>query len=94
MLQLFKFVFFRFFVPVFALGENFTLLFIARALQGIGSACSSVSGELFFVWFPALFTNPWAFNVWPADLCVFWFSRSLSYYCRRCTNDASLILYY
>jgi len=31
--------------PVFALGENFTVLFVARALQGIGSACSSVSGE-------------------------------------------------
>jgi DHA1 family solute carrier family 18 vesicular amine transporter 1/2 len=29
---------------IFALGEDYTVLFIARAVQGIGSACSSVSG--------------------------------------------------
>jgi len=38
------------FIAVFALGENFTVLFIARALQGIGSACSSVSGELIIIY--------------------------------------------
>lgn len=29
---------------VFAFGRTYTVLFIARALQGIGSSCSSVSG--------------------------------------------------
>ncbi|CAH8535654.1 unnamed protein product [Schistosoma curassoni] len=29
---------------VFAFGESYTVLFFARALQGVGSACSSVSG--------------------------------------------------
>jgi DHA1 family solute carrier family 18 vesicular amine transporter 1/2 len=28
----------------FAFGRNYFLLFIARAVQGIGSACSSVAG--------------------------------------------------
>ena len=30
--------------PVFALGQTYPVLFTARALQGVGSACSSVSG--------------------------------------------------
>ena len=30
---------------VFAFGESYPVLFTARALQGLGSACSSVSGE-------------------------------------------------
>lgn len=29
---------------VFAFGRSYSVLFIARALQGIGSSCSSVSG--------------------------------------------------
>ncbi|KAK4018073.1 synaptic vesicular amine transporter [Daphnia magna] len=29
---------------IFAFGRNYTVLFIARALQGVGSSCSSVSG--------------------------------------------------
>jgi len=29
---------------IFAFGRNYTVLFVARALQGIGSSCSSVSG--------------------------------------------------
>ncbi|XP_069140414.1 synaptic vesicular amine transporter-like [Argopecten irradians] len=29
---------------IFAFGESFTILFIARAVQGIGSSCSSVAG--------------------------------------------------
>lgn len=29
---------------VFAFGRSYWVLFIARALQGIGSSCSSVSG--------------------------------------------------
>ena len=29
---------------IFAFGRNYAVLFIARALQGIGSSCSSVSG--------------------------------------------------
>ncbi|XP_052101406.1 synaptic vesicular amine transporter-like [Mytilus californianus] len=29
---------------IFAFGENYTILFIARAVQGIGSSCSSVAG--------------------------------------------------
>ena len=29
----------------FAFSKSFALLFIARAIQGIGSACSSVSGK-------------------------------------------------
>ncbi|VDQ05558.1 unnamed protein product, partial [Trichobilharzia regenti] len=29
---------------VFAFGESYAVLFVARALQGVGSACSSVSG--------------------------------------------------
>ncbi|XP_023171178.2 synaptic vesicular amine transporter isoform X5 [Drosophila hydei] len=33
-----------FFFPVFAFGRSYLVLFIARALQGIGSSCSSVSG--------------------------------------------------
>ncbi|ERL94375.1 hypothetical protein D910_11655, partial [Dendroctonus ponderosae] len=32
------------FFPVFAFGRSYSVLFIARALQGIGSSCSSVSG--------------------------------------------------
>ena len=32
------------FVLAFAFSKSFALLFIARAIQGIGSACSSVSG--------------------------------------------------
>lgn len=31
-------------LPVFAFGRSYSVLFIARALQGIGSSCSSVSG--------------------------------------------------
>ena len=42
---------FRFFL-VFAFGENIAVLFIARAIQGIGSSCTIVSGELI----TALFT--------------------------------------
>jgi len=30
---------------VFASSKSYSLLFMARAIQGIGSACSSVSGE-------------------------------------------------
>lgn len=33
-------------VLAFAFSKSFGLLFIARAIQGIGSACSSVSGEI------------------------------------------------
>lgn len=33
-----------FFFTVFAFGRSYSVLFIARALQGIGSSCSSVSG--------------------------------------------------
>lgn len=33
-----------FLVAVFAFGGSYTVLFMARSLQGIGSACSSVSG--------------------------------------------------
>jgi MFS family permease len=29
----------------FAFSKSFGLLFIARAIQGVGSACSSVSGK-------------------------------------------------
>lgn len=32
------------FIPVFAFGRSYWILFLARALQGIGSSCSSVSG--------------------------------------------------
>ena len=32
-------------LTVFAFGRNYTVLFIARALQGVGSSCSSVSGD-------------------------------------------------
>jgi MFS transporter, DHA1 family, solute carrier family 18 (vesicular amine transporter), member 1/2 len=32
------------FVKVFAFGRSYSVLFMARALQGIGSSCSSVSG--------------------------------------------------
>ncbi len=28
----------------FAFGQSYTFLFIARAVQGVGSACSSVAG--------------------------------------------------
>ena len=33
------------FYLVFAFGRSYSVLFIARALQGIGSSCSSVSGR-------------------------------------------------
>jgi len=33
------------FVSVFAFGRSYSVLFLARALQGIGSSCSSVSGQ-------------------------------------------------
>lgn len=33
-----------FFFIVFAFGRTYWVLFVARALQGVGSACSSVSG--------------------------------------------------
>jgi len=33
------------FLLVFAFGESYEILLIARMVQGIGSACSSVSGE-------------------------------------------------
>ncbi len=33
------------FFLVFASSKSYSLLFMARAIQGIGSACSSVSGE-------------------------------------------------
>lgn len=32
------------FVIVFAFGRSYWVLFLARALQGVGSSCSSVSG--------------------------------------------------
>lgn len=35
---------FYFRILVFAFGRTYTVLFIARALQGIGSSCSSVAG--------------------------------------------------
>lgn len=31
-------------IAVFAFGRSYWVLFVARALQGIGSSCSSVSG--------------------------------------------------
>ena len=34
-----------FFLSVFAFGRSYSVLFIARALQGVGSSCSSVSGK-------------------------------------------------
>ena len=34
-----------YYCSVFAFGESYPVLFTARALQGLGSACSSVSGE-------------------------------------------------
>lgn len=37
-------VFFLFLSSVFAFGRSYWVLFLARALQGIGSSCSSVSG--------------------------------------------------
>lgn len=33
------------FFPVFAFGRSYSVLFVARALQGVGSSCSSVSGK-------------------------------------------------
>lgn len=30
---------------IFAFGRSYSILFLARALQGIGSSCSSVSGK-------------------------------------------------
>jgi DHA1 family solute carrier family 18 vesicular amine transporter 1/2 len=33
---------------IFAFGRSYGILFLARALQGIGSSCSSVSGTKFF----------------------------------------------
>ena len=38
--------FYSIFFSVFAFGRSYTVLFLARALQGIGSSCSSVSGHL------------------------------------------------
>uniref|UniRef100_A0A095A4Z3 Synaptic vesicular amine transporter n=1 Tax=Schistosoma haematobium TaxID=6185 RepID=A0A095A4Z3_SCHHA len=35
---------FHYFIIVFAFETNFYILLIARAIQGVGSACSSVSG--------------------------------------------------
>lgn len=35
-----------FFCLAFAFSKSFGLLFIARAIQGVGSACSSVSGKV------------------------------------------------
>jgi hypothetical protein len=32
-------------LKVFAFGRSYSLLFLARAFQGIGSSCSSVAGE-------------------------------------------------
>ena len=32
-------------LSVFAFGQSYPVLFAARALQGLGSACSSVSGK-------------------------------------------------
>lgn len=32
-------------LSVFAFGENYWVLFVARAVQGIGSSCSSVAGK-------------------------------------------------
>lgn len=32
------------FCAVFAFGTSYWVLFVARALQGVGSSCSSVSG--------------------------------------------------
>jgi MFS family permease len=34
-----------FWILAFAFSKSFGLLFIARAIQGVGSACSSVSGK-------------------------------------------------
>lgn len=39
-----KFYLLNLFPAVFAFGRTYPVLFIARALQGIGSSCSSVSG--------------------------------------------------
>lgn len=36
--------FYFIYFTVFAFGRSYSVLFIARALQGIGSSCSSVSG--------------------------------------------------
>lgn len=41
---------------VFALSSSYALLFVARALQGVGSSCSSVAGKTFF-------TSPQGFTV-------------------------------
>lgn len=35
-----------FYFTVFAMGTNYPMLFIARSLQGVGSACTSVAGML------------------------------------------------
>ena len=43
-LSLFLYLSFYFPVTVFAFGENFGLLLVARMIQGIGSSCSSVAG--------------------------------------------------
>jgi hypothetical protein len=40
-----KLSFYCFVYTVFAFGRSYGVLFVARAVQGIGSSCSSVSGR-------------------------------------------------
>ena len=42
---IFNYIFIVSYFSVFAFGETYAVLFVARAFQGIGSACSSVAGK-------------------------------------------------
>ena len=38
-----------FIFSVYAFGETYIFLFVARAVQGVGSACIAIAGELLLI---------------------------------------------
>ena len=65
-------------ISVFAFGETYAVLFIARAFQGIGSACSSVAGMSIHTEFSVNFIPHYMLLKTIGRLVVLWLNATLT----------------